>query len=461
MSINNVSNVSDALKYVSGMEVSETERSIVSDVKDSIFNPITLAFGALEVNSSLKSNLDAKSIKDVFEKIKTVGEVEKGSKIGTAIRSTNIGEQWTNTVSNVIKKADDKIAEKAAKAAAKSTASEVAETALTTTTKEAAEATSKGILSTIKSGFSKVGSAISSVVSKVGSAISSVVSKIPGVSKLKEGLSWLSKTKVGKIAKGTGAVGMMAFEGIIGLVTEVIPAFAQGGFDSGMKQLGKTAIKTASTGIGWAAGTMGATALGAAIGSIFPGVGTVIGGAIGTFIGGMLGSTVCNGITSKIVGKSEVEILQDEQFEEAASQVANDTNAMNELNQMVAAQVQADIANGTVDEDTEKMAALLNSGAFTTTSAATNPYTVTNLQTTTPATNTTTTTTTQTNTSPANSSYWTAMAEKAACGETSIYNISDEKLDSVFSNPNTNGISTDTSLSKEATNENVNYFAVG
>ena len=450
MSINNVSNVSDALKYVSGMEVSETERIIVSDAKDSIFNPITLAFGALEVNSSLKSNLDAKSIKDVFEKIKTVGEVEKGSKIGTAIRSTNIGEQWTNTVSNVIKKADDKIAEKAAKAAAKSTASEVAETALTTTTKEAAEATSKGILSTIKSGFSKV-----------GSAISSVVSKIPGVSKLKEGLSWLSKTKVGKIAKGTGAVGMMAFEGIIGLVTEVIPAFAQGGFDSGMKQLGKTAIKTASTGIGWAAGTMGATALGAAIGSIFPGVGTVIGGAIGTFIGGMLGSTVCNGITSKIVGKSEVEILQDEQFEEAASQVANDANAMNELNQMVAAQVQADIANGTVDEDTEKMAALLNSGAFTTTSAATNPYTVTNLQTTTPATNTTTTTTTQTNTSPANSSYWTEMAEKAASGDTSIYNISDEKLDSVFSNPNTNGISTDTSLSKEATNENVNYFAVG
>ena len=244
MSINNVSNVSNALKYVSGMEISETERSIVSDVKDSIFNPITLIFGGLEVNSSLKSNLDAKSIKDVFEKVKTVGEVKEGSKIGLALRSTNIGEQWTNTVSNVIKKADDKIAQKAAKNAA----SEVTETALATTTKEAAEGTSKGILSTIKSGLSKV-----------GNAISSVVSKIPGVSKIKDGLSWLSNTKVGKIAKGTGAVGMMAFEGIIGLVTEVIPAFAQGGFESGMKQLGKTAVKTVATGAGWAAGTMGAT----------------------------------------------------------------------------------------------------------------------------------------------------------------------------------------------------------
>ncbi|HIT55217.1 TPA: hypothetical protein IAA92_03055, partial [Candidatus Galligastranaerophilus intestinigallinarum] len=52
MSINNVSNVSDALKYVSGMEVSTKERSILSDAKDSIFNPITLVFGGLEVNSS-------------------------------------------------------------------------------------------------------------------------------------------------------------------------------------------------------------------------------------------------------------------------------------------------------------------------------------------------------------------------------------------------------------------------
>lgn len=70
MSINNVSNVSDALKYVSGMEVSTKERSILSDAKDSIFNPITLVFGGLEVNSSLKNNLDAKNIKDVFEKVK-------------------------------------------------------------------------------------------------------------------------------------------------------------------------------------------------------------------------------------------------------------------------------------------------------------------------------------------------------------------------------------------------------
>lgn len=444
MSINNVSNVSDALKYVSGMEVSTKERSILSDAKDSIFNPITLVFGGLEVNSSLKNNLDAKNIKDVFEKVKNVGTIEMGQKVGTSLRSTNVGEQWSNTISNIIKKADDKVAEKAAKAAAKSTASEAAETALTTTTtKEAAKGASKGFFGTIKSGLSKA-----------GSAISSVVSKIPGASKVKEGLSWLSNTKVGKLAKGTGAVGMMAIEGVLGLVTEVIPAFAQGGFDSGMKQLGKTAVKTVATGAGWVGGTAAATAIGAAIGSIFPGVGTVIGGAIGTFIGGMLGSTVANGIASKIVGKSEVEILQDEQFEEAAAQVAQDNNAMNELNQLVTAQVQTEIANGTADEDTEKMAALLNSGAFNTTSSATNPYVTTDVEP-----QTTQTTTQGTNTSATNSNYWAQMAEKAANGDTSIYNISDEKLESVFSTPNTS--STTSSSSEENTDEEINYFAIG
>ena len=444
MSINNVSNVSDALKYVSGMEVSTKERSILSDAKDSIFNPITLVFGGLEVNSSLKNNLDAKNIKDVFEKVKNVGTIEMGQKVGTSLRSTNVGEQWSNTISNIIKKADDKVAEKAAKAAAKSTASEAAETALTTTTtKEAAKGASKGFFGTIKSGLSKA-----------GSAISSVVSKIPGASKVKEGLSWLSNTKVGKLAKGTGAVGMMAIEGVLGLVTEVIPAFAQGGFDSGMKQLGKTAVKTVATGAGWVGGTAAATAIGAAIGSIFPGVGTVIGGAIGTFIGGMLGSTVANGIASKIVGKSEVEILQDEQFEEAATQVAQDNNAMNELNQLVTAQVQTEIANGTADEDTEKMAALLNSGAFNTTSSATNPYVTTDVEP-----QTTQTTTQGTNTSASNSNYWAQMAEKAANGDTSIYNISDEKLESVFSTPNTS--STTSSSSEENTDEEINYFAIG
>lgn len=444
MSINNVSNVSDALKYVSGMEVSTKERSILSDAKDSIFNPITLVFGGLEVNSSLKNNLDAKNIKDVFGKVKNVGTIEMGQKVGTSLRSTSISEQWSNTISNIIKKADDKVAEKAAKAAAKSTASEAAETALTTTTtKEAAKGASKGFFGTIKSGLSKA-----------GSAISSVVSKIPGASKVKEGLSWLSNTKVGKLAKGTGAVGMMAIEGVLGLVTEVIPAFAQGGFDSGMKQLGKTAVKTVATGAGWVGGTAAATAIGAAIGSIFPGVGTVIGGAIGTFIGGMLGSTVANGIASKIVGKSEVEILQDEQFEEAATQVAQDNNAMNELNQLVTAQVQTEIANGTADEDTEKMAALLNSGAFNTTSSATNPYVTTDVEP-----QTTQTTTQGTNISATNSNYWAQMAEKAANGDTSIYNISDEKLESVFSTPNTS--STTSSSSEENTDEEINYFAIG
>ena len=41
----------------------------------------------------------------------------------------------------------------------------------------------------------------------------------------------------------------------------------------------------------------------------------------------------------------------------------------------------------------------------------------------------------------------------------SIYNISDEKLESVFSTPNTS--STTSSSSEENTDEEINYFAIG
>lgn len=53
MSINNVSAVSDALKYVNGMEVQKQGTNIVSDVKDSLFNPISLLFGANEVKNNI------------------------------------------------------------------------------------------------------------------------------------------------------------------------------------------------------------------------------------------------------------------------------------------------------------------------------------------------------------------------------------------------------------------------
>lgn len=425
MSINSVSAIADGLKYINGADVTEEETSIVSDVKSSVFNPITVLFGAMEVNSSLKTAYNAKNIKEVLSSIKS------GAEATTSCTSTSITEQLSSAISNAVAKADAKTAEKAAKAAAST-----AETAV-------AEGTSSGIFSTVKSGLSKAGSLLKSA----GSKVSSVISKIPGASKISEGVSWLKNTKFGKVMKGTGASGIMIFEGIIGLVTEVIPAFVQGGVDSGLKQLAQTGVKTVASGLGWAGGTVAATAIGSAIGSlILPGLGTTIGGAIGTFIGGIIGSSVASGIADKIIGETELEKLEDEQYEEAAASVAQDSTAMSELNTLVSEQVQTEIANGTADEDTEKMAEYLNSGAFTVTgtTSTSSDY----------STSTDTTTTASTD-----ASYWAEMAEKAAEGDTSIYDISDEDLEALFTDSSTSTTSSSDDDIYTDDDEQINYFA--
>ncbi len=441
MTVNSVSAVSDALKYINGVDVNEEETNIVSDCASSIFNPLTAIFGGMEVNSSLKTALGTSSIKETISAIKS-GEYTLGESV---LKSTSISEQWKNTISNILKKAEAKSADSASTAL--TTVAENADDAAAAASKTGLFSKIGGYLTSakglVKSGLSKVGSKLAST--SIGKTISSGVSSLLSTSAGKTIAS--AGSKVSKVLKGTGAVGMMVMEGVLGIATEVIPAFAQGGVVSGVKQLGKTAVKTLGTGLGWAGGQAAATAIGAAIGSVFPGVGTVIGGAIGTFVGGIIGSTIGNKIASKITGKSEVEKLQEEQYEEAAQQVIADSSAMEELNSLVSAQVQSEIANGTADEDTETMALYLNSGAFSTTTSTTGGTTY----------STSTTSDTQSSTGGLSTSDLEELVQKIEAGDTSIYDISDEQLASVFSDSST---STSSSSATSTEDEIINYFAM-
>lgn len=128
-----------------------------------------------------------------------------------------------------------------------------------------------------------------------------------------------------KFNKG-GAGTMAAFEFGIGCVTDVYPAFKNLGTGSGFKQLGKTAVKAAATGVGWwagaAIGSKAGAAIGSAIGSaVCPGLGTAVGAAIG-FIGGALGSWLCGKLASKIVGPSEMELAQQKEIDQMAKNAA-------------------------------------------------------------------------------------------------------------------------------------------
>lgn len=334
MSINNVSAVSDAIKYLNGVEISPKKNSIVKDAASSVFNPIQGGFAAWQVGGALKSNTGVAKLKELPAAIKNLKSIEKGSTIRDALRSTSLKDQFVHTFNNTVKSAEKKVAEKAAEKAASAGAK-------------------KGILSTIKSS-----------ISKLGKSAGKLLSKIPGANKVSSAFTKFGGTKVGKFLKGGGAVFTAIMDGAIELGTNVIPAFKKGGFGAGMKQIAKSGAKVAASACGWAGGTCAATAIGAAIGSVFPGVGTIIGGAVGTAIGGILGSSICGGIMNKIVGKSEVEKIEEKETEAQAQQIASDSASMQELNSLVAQKVQEDIQSGNTNEDTEKMLAILQSGAL-------------------------------------------------------------------------------------------------
>ena len=219
--------------------------------------------------------------------------------------------------------------------------------------------------------FSKIGSAISSPFRWVGSKISGskLVSTIKSTEK---GAKILSKADdFLKVAKKGGMIFDLVIEGTMQLFGEVIPAFKNGGLDSGLKQVAKSGTQVAASVGGWAAGAKAGAAVGAAIGSIFPGAGTAIGGAIGGIVGGLLGSSLFTGIAKKITGKSENEKIQEEQAQEQAQLIANDTNSLQQLESAVAQEIQLDMQDGELSEDSQKMLEYINSGSLSTSNNST------------------------------------------------------------------------------------------
>lgn len=114
--------------------------------------------------------------------------------------------------------------------------------------------------------------------------------------------------KILKCVKGNGL--FLAISGISELFTQVIPSFTQLGTNAGMKQLGKSVVKTAASAGGWVAGA----AVGAAIGSVIPVAGTAVGAVVGGilgFVGGCIGAWLAEKAATAVVGKDELEIAEE------------------------------------------------------------------------------------------------------------------------------------------------------
>lgn len=534
MSINNVDGIVDAMKYINGSEITQKESSIVSDVAGSVVSPFTCIFGVSAAKSGLQTALDTQTFKEGLSLFANKGKKlkdfigtdytresinalkdgtinynteyttllnEKALKNGYNItddgitlfkKSGNAGKTYKGTAAEIVQENGTKAVQvtRTGKGATRVTGSikdfwndAVNAEVMKADAKTAAKIADKAddVAAAAGEAAGTTAKASKGIFSKIGGAIKNVASKIPGASKVGKLFSKIGGTKFGKCLKGTGAIGMMMFEGVIEFATEVVPAFTSGGLKSGLKQMGKSAVKVVSSGLGWAGGQLAGKAIGAKLGAmigtlICPGAGSVagaaIGGAVGSFIGGSAGSALASGVAKKVVGKSESEINKEKQLEEQAQQIAADPNMVNELNAAVYQMVQQEIQNGTADADTEKMAEYLNQNGFDPNLAyggdasynpdqTYNPYeTYDTNQTTNPV-----------QTPTQQQSYWTVMAQRAAQGDTSIYNVSGEKLNSLFTYQNnnqinlgTNGFNSNNTAftgAQSQTNGQYNYFAMG
>lgn len=170
--------------------------------------------------------------------------------------------------------------------------------------------------------------------------------------------------KFGKFMKSSGAGVMLVFSGLIEGLTEVVPTFKELGKEKGIKQLGKSAVKVAGdtfgfiageqigTALGAAAGSaLAGTKIGAAIGSVVPGFGTILGAVAGCALG-MVGSWAMGKVTKSVTGKSEREIAQEQQNQQQAQNIVNDTELIEQLKEAAIAKIEEEQATtGKLSED--------------------------------------------------------------------------------------------------------------
>lgn len=184
--------------------------------------------------------------------------------------------------------------------------------------------------------FGKVGKFLGKVTgfSKLNGAVKNFATKSPiTASILKHG-------------KGNGL--FLGITAAVELFTNVIPTFAQLGVEKGIKQLGKSIVKTGASVGGWAAGAALGAKGGAIIGTMIGGpVGTFVGGLVG-FIGGCVGSWLATKAANKVCGKNELDKAKEAQAKEIAQKAASDPNVMQ---QVIAQAGQRLAAEGNTTED--------------------------------------------------------------------------------------------------------------
>lgn len=204
----------------------------------------------------------------------------------------------------------------------------------------------KNLIKKASSTFAKAKAETYKEVSKDAKGLFSKISKVTGYSKAKEVANDMAaKSSVFRTCKDAydneAGTFMLAINGFVEATSNVIPTFKQLGFKRGLKQLGRSAVKTVANVAGWVAGSALGTRLGVILGAIVGNskVGSVvsaIAGKVGSYAVGTVTEHFANKAVTKVLGKSELEKAEEERIIDLAKNAQNNSVIFDELVQKAA-----------------------------------------------------------------------------------------------------------------------------
>ena len=284
--INNNNNVESMIKFVNGQPVVVSQEPSVSQTIAGTL-PFAGLFGAFQGVAALKNNGLKGAELDAFKAAKKAGTAK--------------GWNFSETIKNI--KARHPYA----------------------TRGEALQA-GKDVLHKEYGNFFKKHVAVDTVNR---GTLGKILDRIPGYKSLRA-------SGFGQAMGRSGAGWMMVLDGAAKTFTDVIPAFKELGFKSGMKQLAKSGTEVLAGGAGWLAGDA---------------IGTAIGGFLGKFIGGVAGSALAGKAAKAITGKTEIEKAQEAQMNQVAQQIEADPESKLALAQQTYAQAEEILAQDPNNQD--------------------------------------------------------------------------------------------------------------
>lgn len=163
-----------------------------------------------------------------------------------------------------------------------------------------------------------------------------------------------SKTSLGKWVYRSGGPIFAVIDSALETFMEIIPAFKQGGFISGIKQIGKSAVKICTSMAGFMAGEAVGAPIGAIIGSAFGPIGAWLGGFIGGMVCGSIASIPAIKLTKAVIGKNEKELIAQRQAAQEAEQIMHDPEALKELAAKNLEMAQQEIQSGSKRRETKE-----------------------------------------------------------------------------------------------------------